>query len=248
MPLVPHRILQIAEVSFEREVMVPNSSNATYVRDADGRAWVRRDVALMGDNGVLAEALWWLLADHLHIPVPEAAIHCDPDDDGWLSRRIEEVVHWRPSRASYVTNLDELKGILALDAVTGNHDRHKRNLLLETTSESRMRAWAIDAANAAIGCAADLEQLGLDIPRPHPDTTGIPVHLSSPGALATAKALEAMACAPGAGLAQFVAEACYLGKANATERKRLLEALCARCAVASDITTGYLNKIRSLTP
>jgi hypothetical protein len=246
--LVPHRIPQIAEVSFEREVMVSNSSNATYVRDSEGRRWVRRDVALMGDNGVQAETLWWLLADHLHIPVPEVAIHCDPSDEGWLSRRIDEVVHWRPSRASYVINMNELGSILALDAVTGNHDRHKRNLLLETLSESRMRAWAIDAANAAIGCAADVEQPGLDVPKPHPDTTGIPIDLVTPGALATAGILETMARAPSAGLAQFVAEACHFGKAGPSERERLLHALCARCAVASDLTTGYLSKLGSLTP
>lgn len=220
MSLVPQKILRIAQLSFGPEVLVPNSSNATYVRDANGRTWIRREGALMGDNGILAEALWWLLASSFDIPTPQAAYHCDSNDDGWLSRRIEEVVHWRPSRASYLINVDGLGGVLALDAITGNGDRHPRNLLLETISESRMCAWAIDAANAAIGRV-------------------------TPGALATAHALT---CASSAILSEVVDEACNLGRADLSERTRLLAALRARCAVAPQITKGYLTKLGSLTP
>lgn len=220
MSLVPQKILRIAQLSFGPEVLVPNSSNATYVRDANGRTWIRREGALMGDNGILAEALWWLLASSFDIPTPQAAYHCDSNDDGWLSRRIEEVVHWRPSRASYLINVDGLGGVLALDAITGNGDRHPRNLLLETISESRMCAWAIDAANAAIGRV-------------------------TPGALATAHALT---CASSAILSEVVDEACNLGRADLSERTRLLDALRARCAVAPQITKGYLTKLGSLTP
>lgn len=245
MSLVPQRILRISELNLGREVMVPNSSNAIYVRDRNGRSWIRREAALMGDNGIQAEALWWLLAKHLDVPVPEAAFHCDSDNDGWLSERVEEVVHWSPSLASYVTNLDGLGGILALDAITGNSDRHSRNLLLETISDSRLHAWAIDAANAAVGRAMGVEQLGLDSPEPHPDLTGIPVDLVTPGALEVAQALSS---ASGAVLSELVHEACTLARADASERTRLLDALGARCAVASQITKGYLTKLGSLTP
>lgn len=245
MSLVPQKILRIAQLSFGPEVLVPNSSNATYVRDANGRTWIRREGALMGDNGILAEALWWLLASSFDIPTPQAAYHCDSNDDGWLSRRIEEVVHWRPSRASYLINVDGLGGVLALDAITGNGDRPPRNLLLETISESRMCAWAIDAANAAIGRASEIESLGLDPPDPHPETRGIPIDLVTPGALATAHALT---CASSAILSEVVDEACNLGRADLSERTRLLDALRARCAVAPQITKGYLTKLGSLTP
>lgn len=245
MSLVPQRITRLAEVSFGAEVRVQNSSNAMYVRDIAGRQWIRREAALMGDNGVLAEALWWLLADYLNVPVPEAAFHCDSNNDGWLSRRIEAVTHWRPSLASYVVNLDGLGGILALDAVTGNPDRHHRNLLLEVLGESQVRAWAIDAANAAVGCANDLEALGLNPPAPHPDTRGIPVDLVAPGALEAALALSS---APDALLLEIVGEAGSLGRANAAEIARLLAAVRARCAVASSITKRYLSALGSLSP
>lgn len=57
-----------------RKVPVPNGAEAAYALDFEGRAWVRKPVYLLGYNGLLAEALGWLLARYLEISVPDAAV------------------------------------------------------------------------------------------------------------------------------------------------------------------------------
>lgn len=52
------------------EVPVANRSGATYAL-ADGRKWVRKRVLAIGEYGILAEAVGWLMSKQLGLPVPD---------------------------------------------------------------------------------------------------------------------------------------------------------------------------------
>jgi hypothetical protein len=57
-------------------VPVPHTNEATYVLDGAGQRWVAKREADMGCEALLAEALTWLLARQVGVPVPDAAF-CD---------------------------------------------------------------------------------------------------------------------------------------------------------------------------
>ncbi len=87
----------------------------------------------MGTNGLLAEAVGWLLSRQLSIPTPDAAVGY-PDDDNercWLSQRLLHVTHWSPDIIPHLYNLEVLGRMVALDVLVLNEDRHIGNLLIQ---------------------------------------------------------------------------------------------------------------------
>lgn len=235
--LAASRFKQIAQVQELEPVLVPNASEAAYV-SAAGRIWVRKSEVMLCANGMLAEALYWLMARDLKLPIPDAAIHCEKDNLGWLSARIDPVRHWDDGATHLITNFADLGGVIALDAVLGNGDRHDQNLLLEIHDDAHSKLWAIDHGNARVGWVEDFEALGVDPPRPHPNVR-VSIDLVASAAATTAAQLAEL---PTEVLQSYVEEACLVaGTIEAVPR--ITAALAKRCGLANSIVTRYLCEI-----
>lgn len=114
------------------EIRVPHTETHQWSMSSDGRRWARKRVLTTGSESLLAEALCSLLAERLDLQVPAGAVFVDAADSyqtSWLSRQVLPVTHWIPNRVAMVTNLADLGGLLVLDVLTMNEDRHGGNLL-----------------------------------------------------------------------------------------------------------------------
>jgi hypothetical protein len=156
--LFPNRIERISEelTSFE-DVQVPHGAFADYVVDSSGREWVRKKEINTGFQPLLAEAFGSLFASELGVRVPIPAVQEYGNQKAWLSRRIPLVTHWDETKIPFIENLDELGRILALDALLANEDRHRGNILLQSTGqeEDAFEIWSIDMGNALVGFPSD---------------------------------------------------------------------------------------------
>ncbi|MCA1942828.1 MAG: hypothetical protein LDL15_04410, partial [Yonghaparkia sp.] len=216
-------------------VPVPHTNEAVYALDATGRRWVAKREADMGCEALLAEAITWLLARRLGVPVPEAAF-CDADGErAWLSAWVPHAKHWSAASAGQLRNADAAAAILTLDAVVCNEARHGGNLLLVADPAGGSTAFAIDADEALIGHPAELEQRGLVPPDPRILAHGFP-----PPGLRDPALHHADRCAAldPVALAADAAEACAVAREPHVER--LTRVLLARCAAARALTTRYL--------
>ena len=238
--LVSNIIEQITWVDIGPRVSVRNSSEAHYATDAKGRRWVRKSATEITEGGLLAEALYLLLAKELEVPTADGAVHCG-SDLAWLSLVIRPVTHWDPHLAPTVKNLPEIGRIVALDGIVGCWDRHPGNLLLQVTDDVTQHAWAIDADHSVIRDPRALAALGTGIAHETMGPRGLPMEQIAGEARATAARaanLEASA------LSAYVREACTIaGEQNVN---LLHDALLERCRRAPGITERYLDLIGSL--
>jgi hypothetical protein len=127
-------------------------------KSPDGRNWIRKRAIITGENEIVAESISWLLAKELGVPVPDAGMFLDaktPHENSWLSHEVPAVVHWDPDDAGRIENIEDLGGILTLDSLTLNLDRHEGNLLVEAKQTWRLHLWAIDSGNALVGQPPD---------------------------------------------------------------------------------------------
>jgi hypothetical protein len=131
LPLISEQIERIQSVEDGPKVLVANTSEARYTMSSDGRRWIRKRQVDTCFEPLLSEALSWLLARELKVPVPAGAVTGEGDDLSWLSEYIPSVVHWHPDLVHYIVNLDDLGRMLALDAIIHNSDRHGGNILLQ---------------------------------------------------------------------------------------------------------------------
>lgn len=146
------RLVRFDHVTDGGRVRVPHSSDARYCMSPDGRRWVRKRASETGFEALLAEALGWMLARELAVPVPDGAVTGEGDDLSWLSEQVPAVQHWDASRVHYIHNLEELGRMLTLDAIVFNEDRHARNILLQPApTELELRAWSIDVGDSPLG-------------------------------------------------------------------------------------------------
>jgi len=237
--LFPARIPIVRSVSDRRPIDVENSSEAAWVVSESGESWVLKLEEHMGVNGLLAEAIAWLLAKHMDLPVPDGAVYQRGSETGWLSATLPNVMHWSAARAHFVDNLEDLGGVLALDAILLNGDRHQGNILLQTQeTESHMRAWGIDFANASVGYAQAFGKVGLD-DLPHLNVArGLPTELLRPGLLRYAALAEQI---DNASLKGFVTEACEIAREQ--ERQPILDGLGLRLTHAQIIADRYMDAV-----
>jgi len=112
------------------ELRVAHTETHSWSIDVTGTIWARKRVTVTGIEGLLAEAVSWLLARRLRIPVPDAAVTLS-GDLSWLSKQITPVVHWDAIHQGGITNLMDLGKVLVLDVLINNPDRHAGNLLLQ---------------------------------------------------------------------------------------------------------------------
>lgn len=215
---------------------------------ADGAVWVhkRRDDLLQ--NGMIAEALAWMLGRELSAPIPDAAVVVvDHPEVGWLSRQVKCVTNWNPDCVDLVENLDQIGSVIALEAVLCETDRHNGNFLLEVTGSASLRLWAVDFALARIRVPdqllANLDALPHIFAQGHPKVhlVGLPIDRVAKTALECAEVLRSVS--PSA-IREMVNEACAVS--GATElRAPLEECLSQRLRRGVILTEGHLRQLEA---
>lgn len=221
-------------------IPVPHGSDARWARDASGRQWACKREENTGFNGLLAEAASYLLGRDLEVRQPNAAVFHDGEQWFWLSERVAGAgEHWHEDMRDFIDNPDELGRMLALDALTANVDRHRRNILVEPMNdEAHLRLWAIDSGNAIIGQPADYIGLGLDVPAVTNHAHGLPIAAVRGAAMAGAQVALAL---PNIQIRAIVVEAC--GLAREPKVDALADALIKRCRHAPEIVSSYLDAL-----
>jgi hypothetical protein len=221
-------------------VPVPHTNDATYAVDARGRHWVAKREADMGCEALAAEAITWMLARVVGMPVPEAAFCDDPGERAWLSAWVTDAKHWSVGTAGVIRNPAAAAAILALDAVVFNEARHGGNLLLVPDLEGGSTVVAIDADEALIGHPAELTRRGLVSPDPRILARGFPPADWRKFALDAAQRLGAL---PAADLAVIAAEGCSI--AREPDQDLMAQVLIARCGAALTLTRGYMDRVEA---
>jgi hypothetical protein len=227
-------ILRIPAIVRLHRVPVPHTNEATYVLDGAGQRWVAKREADMGCEALLAEALTWLLARQVGVPVPDAAFCDDPSERAWLSAWLPHAKHWSAGLLGPVRNPKEAAAILALDAVVFNEARHGGNLLV-VEAAGGASVVAIDADEARIGHPADLAAMGLVPPQPYILARGFPPGDWRVDALAAAERFVGLS---EEALNEMVAEACDVAREPATAAVSTV--LIERCRAAISLTEQYL--------
>jgi hypothetical protein len=230
----------VQDLTDHGDVPVVHTGCAVYSIDSAGRRWVRKREANTGVEEFLAEMIGWLLARRLLVPVPEAGVFVAGNDRSWLSAQIQDVVHWAPSHAPFVTNMSGLGAMMALDTLILNEDRHAGNILLQPFQDQlHLKAWAIDHGAALGGSPTDYTTRRKDIPDPHNLARGLPMDLLQEGAM---EAAEKATCLVLQDILPLVREACT----HAAEQKidEIVSVLAERCANARTLVESYLKRIR----
>lgn len=217
---------------------------------ADGRTWIRKRVVITGDQPLVAEAIAWLLAMELGLPVPHAAILVAPDhnDTSWLSQEVSPMLQWDDGDAAAIVNIEALGGVIALDTLTLNNDRHQGNLIVQALGPGQLQMWAIDSGNALVGWPGDFLERRDQIP----DASILPVRRIVntlvwqrivASAQTTARSIETLTDAT---ITRFVEEACTLGLEP--KRQTITEVLRHRRQHIVDLTDRYLIALAAWAP
>jgi len=221
------------------------------VSDAAGRRWVRKDVGRGGitRQGLLGEAMTWLLGRRVGVPVPDAAVwRGAAGEAAWLSRFLDDAVGWQSWMPTAIEDWGDLGAILALDVVLLNRDRNAANLLIQARPGRAPRAWAID--HERIG-AAELAYLrahlgdslhelwGFDPSGSRP--RGLAVRPLRAPALVAARRFSALAEDPGSPLQQDLREALEQSGYSLKGLDEWTELLQRRCLNAPALVKRYLS-------
>jgi hypothetical protein len=242
MDLIPRRIARVGKVLPRQEIRVRNSSDAKVVVDVDGTEWVHKE--LMGAGQVLAEAVSFLLATRLALPVPTGGVARDHyGSPSWLSALIHNPAHWNANIFESIEHGERTIGTMyVVDVIVANEDRHDGNVLLEHTGQGVRRPWYIDFANAQIGDPRGL----LTQPDFVPDPRGAhfrPAPLSEAVTSAAHVAAAHASAIPTQCLAADAHEAC--DAAGCSELANVLyDVLVYRCGAISATLTTYLKALR----
>lgn len=239
-PQVPSLVEAIPRLNVEdgAELRVAHTETHSWSIDVTGTIWARKRVEVTGIEGLLAEAVSWLLARRLCVPVPDAAVTLS-GDLSWLSKQITPVVHWDAIHQGGITNLMDLGKVLVLDVLINNPDRHAGNLLLQPDpDESAIKLWAIDAGNALIGWPSDYAAARDDLPSLRNLARGLPVSEVRESALEAAEVASTISTLE---IVEMVVHACHL--ANEPQPELITTTLVSRCARARELTDEYLMRI-----
>lgn len=233
-------IERVAGILRLSRVPVPHTNDAAYAVDARGRHWIAKREAEMGCEALAAEAVTWMLARAVGVPVPDAAFCDDPSERAWLSAWVTDAKHWSAGSAGVIRNPAAAAATLALDAIVFNEARHGGNLLLVPDPEGGSIVVAIDADEALIGHPAELASRGLVPPDPRILARGFPPGGWRDLALAAA---ERFAAVPTHDLRAFAAEACAV--AREPDPTGMMDVLIARCGAAVLLTRSYLDLVEA---
>lgn len=240
MKLFFNRLPEVTGYTYRADVQVEHNHNATVVVDANGTNWVAKHESEINQEGILAEAISWMLAMEIGVPVPPAAYSRDEDGLTWLSQVVHPVLHWTAHEAVFVANTETFGRVLALDAIVMNTDRHAGNILLQPDpDEYSLKAWAIDHEGAHVGYGG-FDQLGLELHEPRKIARGLPMDRMGPAAMEGARLAEEL---PASTVQDIVNQGCEIAGlrqwAEAQSR-----GLLRRCRSAVSLTEQYLQAVR----
>lgn len=235
-------IPRLSNLTDRQDVLVENSSEASYCTDPSGNEWIRKPEMKTGCEPMLAEMVGYQLSRRLGVHVPDLAVCTDNDAErSVLSRRIPNVSHWSEKSYIMISNLESIGRMLAVDVILFNEDRHGGNILLEQMPGSPLlRAWAIDHGGALCGYPEEFYTRRDDVPDARNLARGLPIERLRPAALRAAQ--DAQSLSPDL-LARYVNEACLI--AREPQRELLLTALSYRCQVAPKLVQCYFESLRN---
>lgn len=152
------------------------------------------------------------------------------------------MTHWDEAKIPFIENLADLGGMLALDALLMNEDRHRQNILLQSVGRKKnaFEVWSIDLGNALVGFPSDFLDIGLEIPDPRNLARGIPVTNLQGAAKQSALRAQAIDATL---IDEFCQEACSLVSEPTVDKYS--EVLKHRCANATSLVARYLKAIAS---
>jgi hypothetical protein len=232
-------ILRVPVLTRLHVVPVEHTNEATYAVEPNGRRWIAKREEDMGFEALLAEAVSWLLALELGVPVPSAAF-CE-GQRSWLSEVVEDVAHWSPALGGAVSNADEVGAILALDVLVMNEARHARNLLAQHQGGGSVRVWAIDADEALIGHPAEYGARLDDVPSVRNHARGLPLDRATSGARDAARRATQVSAAR---VRSVCEAACQV--ARDPNAALLADLVLDRASRLPDLVAAYLGTLRSL--
>lgn len=114
---------------------------AKYYISQDGLRWVGKEC---DPKELFVEVLAHTLGHSLNLPVLDFAI--SRENHLFLTRALDLPTHWTKERMVEISNLKDIGGVLLLDLLIYNHDRHDQNVLLDMDDPPRI--WAIDFGKA----------------------------------------------------------------------------------------------------
>lgn len=131
-----------------------SANGAELVRDSLWQRWVMKRTPQLMRREILAECLGGLLAREVGLFVPDFA-WADWSGGGqleraFLSQYIGGALPWDPRDIDVVCNPEALGGILVLDLVTKNRDRHDGNLLMGPAEGGFLRVFPVDWGGAGL--------------------------------------------------------------------------------------------------
>lgn len=223
-----------------KAVPVPNKSGAMYA-EADGRRWVRKTGSQILAYGLLAEALGWMFSSRLELSVPSVAIHLVKGNlyqSSWLSEVVPFATHWS-SEVYPIKNLPDLAGLLVLDVVFHNEDRHVGNILVQPLDDGTgYQIWGIDFESALVGKIPRFCELADKVP----SLEALPADLPFEGLRDHADSFaKEVAELPPRFITSAVTDGCAL--INSKDAPILDDALAERCANAPLLVDTYFAQL-----
>lgn len=219
-------------------VQTTNTSNA-WRGDIGGQTYVVKEQTL---NEMVGEAVGCLLGRAMGLNVPLGLTWSDGGLDYWLSPEVPAAMHWTSSQLPFLANKEHLGGMLVLDAIIGNWDRHSRNVLLQHRSDGTVVPWFIDHADSLAGHFEDLQSAGLNLP----EKMLVPEDFPHDGLASSAGKYASDVAASRWRIESAVSAALEsVPSLRDDERAKIREGVLARSADAVQLTTAYLSKIRS---
>ncbi len=167
LPLLHPGIRQLAGLTIIGQTQVGHYK-PWRVNDSGGAVWYAK---VMRPNSIFAEAIWFELGRVVGAAQPDGAVGQVEGKPAWLSREVPLATHWNEQAPPLVANVAAVGAAVAVDALTGNEDRHNENILLQRLDSLRYQVYFIDAERIPAGQPAKYAEWGGTRP---PDPSGLP--------------------------------------------------------------------------
>lgn len=218
-------------------VGTPNTSEV-WRGDIDGDTFYVKEQTW---NEMAGEAIACLLGRAIGLNVPLGMTWSNSGSDYWLSPEVPFSFHWDRSFLQNARIQDQFGGMVVLDAVIGNWDRHSRNVLLRQKDDLTLEPWFIDHSDSVAGNPGDIKALGLAVHGEMRVPEDFPHEGLDEAVAKYATKLTDNSWLPNRAISRALEAVPSL---RDEERATILQCLSARCLQAARISAEYLSKIR----